>query len=105
MKLLQQARYQAPKKINAPEYSRSRVDPLLEAERTENEELRQAVKQLTSQLEKMKEVNEGLIERLREVENSYRSLRGDFERSNEEEKKRLKGQIYTDVEEYLKGAI
>lgn len=31
LKLLQQARYQAPKKINAAEFSRSRVDPLLEA--------------------------------------------------------------------------
>jgi len=36
LKLLQQARYQAPKKTNAAEFSRSRVDPLLEAERSEN---------------------------------------------------------------------
>lgn len=36
LKLLQQARYQAPKKTNTTEFSRSRVDPLLEAERSEN---------------------------------------------------------------------
>jgi hypothetical protein len=54
LKLLQQARYQVPRKTNPPEFPRPRLDPLLEAERSENEELRAAVKQLTSQLEKLK---------------------------------------------------
>jgi hypothetical protein len=40
--------------------------------------LRALVKELTLQLEKLKEVNQGLIVRIKEVESSYRSLRAEL---------------------------
>jgi chromosome segregation ATPase len=47
-------------------------------ERDDNDELRVVVKELTKQLQKLKEVNEGLIVRIKEVETAYRNLRGDL---------------------------
>ena len=71
----------------------------------EKEELRALVKELTLQLEKLKEVNQGLIFRIKEVESSYRSLRSELQRSNEEERKQIKNVIYGEVEEYIRMAV
>ena len=66
--LLQQARFQSshqPKKHHDVDLHQIRQN--LEGERNENEELRAAVKDLTRELQKLREVNEGLITRIKEV--------------------------------------
>jgi chromosome segregation ATPase len=82
-KLLKQARTLAAHQSRKHEPENAVLRHTLEGERTEKEELRALVKELTLQLEKLKEVNQGLIVRIKEVENSYRSLRADLERSSE----------------------
>lgn len=76
-----QARTQA-QQMQHPRVERNEDTTLLREsllnERDDNEELRVVVKELTKQLQKLKEVNEGLIVRIKEVETAYRNLRGDL---------------------------
>lgn len=79
-----------------PEMAELRLS--LQRERHENEELNLLIKELTVKTDKLKEVNENLIVRIREIENSYHTLRADLERENQSEKRKLKQDIYKDIE-------
>ena len=54
---------------------------------------------------RLSNVNEGLLQRVREVELAYRGLREEIELEKEQEYKKLKGVLYEEIEEYLKGIV
>lgn len=56
-----------------------------------------SIRELTAQLQKLSEVNLGLIARIKEVEAQYSSLRAELEQKEQEERRKLKYSIYNDV--------
>jgi chromosome segregation ATPase len=59
--------------------------------------LQASIRELTAQLQKLSEVNLGLIARIKEVEAQYSSLRAELEQKEQEERRKLKYSIYNDV--------
>lgn len=97
--LLQQARQQHPTTRQGPHPAGAGSSSQSTAE------LQQTILELNKQLGKLKEVNEGLIVRIREIEASYRGLQRDMEKEHQEDKRRLKNTIYREVEEYMKKVV
>lgn len=83
-KLLMQARTQLQPKAHDRQHEITTLNDTLHGERREKDELRQAVRDLTSELHKLRSINDGLIARVKEVEHSYRTVRSEVEKQCED---------------------
>ena len=85
-KLLMQARTQLQPKAHAPDrqHEITTLNDTLHGERREKDELRQAVRDLTSEMHKLRSINDGLIARVKDVEHSYRAVRSEVEKQCED---------------------
>lgn len=74
----------------------------MEIEKEEKLELQQIIKEITVQSEKLKEVNEHIVARLKELEKNFVEEKIFEEKDKDERVRKAIRQVYQDVETYVR---